>query len=63
MRKRYTTPAMQETLMDLSHAVASATGVQGDDGTGWGGVDEGSLLDPEANSRDSREEDFWEGRE
>lgn len=54
---------MQETTMDLSHTIANGTGVTGDDGTGWGGVDEGGLLDPESNNRGNWEDDFWDSRE
>ena len=62
MKKTYTTPAMVETLMDMQIVLTEMTGVQGSDGTGWGGVDDGGLLDPEANSRDGWES-FWESRE
>ena len=62
MKKIYTTPAMVVTQMDLQIVLTEMTGVHGSDGTGWGGVDEGGLLDPETNSRGNWE-DFWEGRE
>lgn len=54
---------MQETTMALRLAIAELTyGVTGDDGTGWGGVDNGGKLDPESNSRDDWES-FWNDRE
>ena len=63
MKKTYITPAMQETTMALRLAIAALTyGVTGDDGTGWGGVDNGGTLDPESNSR-SDWESFWDDRE
>ena len=63
MKKIYIIPAIQETTMNLGHAIANGTGVNGDDGTGWGGVDEGGLLDPESNDRGNWEDDFWDCRE
>ncbi len=51
MRKIYIKPAMQETEMDLCQAVAQASGVNGNNGIGYGGVDSKGNKDPDANRR------------
>jgi hypothetical protein len=61
MKKTYITPALQETPMDLSSAVAQLTGSAGDNHLDDGGVDTGGNT-PGANSRDSWDQ-FWEDRE
>ena len=55
MEKIYTTPAMQETEMDLRQAVAQASGVRGENPEiGYGGVDRQGTKDPDANHRNDR---------
>ena len=45
---------MQETEMDLRQAVAQASGVNGSNGIGYGGVDSQGTKDPDANRRNDR---------
>ena len=35
------------------------SGVMGDNGTGWGGTDEGGNKDPDANSTDVWDDNAW----
>ena len=50
MKQIYTTPAMQETVLDLRQAVA-LSGVEGTNGIRYGGVDTQGSKDPDANRR------------
>ena len=54
MKKIYMTPVMQETVMDLRQAVAQASGVNGSNGIGYGGVDRQGTKDPDTNRRNDR---------
>ena len=39
--------------------IMADSGVTGDNGTGWGGVDEAGNKDPDANSTDIWDDNVW----
>ncbi len=62
-KKRYVNPDLKVLYMTGTACIASVTGETGYDNIGYGGADEGGMLDPDANSRGDWEEDFWDSRE
>lgn len=57
MKKIYSIPTIQETPMNLCHAIAQATGVKSNEEIGikYGGVDKSGSKDPDANRRNEVE--------
>lgn len=58
MKKTYIEPQMKVCFYD-TESILDGTGVTGDNGTDWGGVDETGEKDPDANSMSTWEEEDY----
>ncbi|MBR4389980.1 MAG: hypothetical protein IKT00_12510 [Prevotella sp.] len=56
-KTRYITPQVKTCMMDIDSIMLDGS-VTGDNGTGWGGVDESGSQEPAANSSNLWEEEY-----
>lgn len=58
MKKIYKKPCVKISCME-QEVIMADSGVTGNNGIGWGGVDEAGNKDPDANSTDIWDENVW----
>ena len=54
----YIRPQVKTCMMEAESLMVDS-GVTGDNGTGWGGTDEGGNKDPDANGTDMWDDNVW----
>ena len=58
MKKIYKKPCVKISCME-QEVIMADSGVTGNNGIGWGGVDEAGNKDPDANSTDIWDDNVW----